>query len=244
MCPRISTDCIIGLILLGRNDTQLEEVIRFAYYANISDAQMSQLLDVYPNDPAKGAPYGTGDLYVLTPMYKRLASIAGDAGVDAVRRLFTRTFAANGQDVWAYRESIHVISRRSGSLNFPFQTLQATHAIEMTSQRSVRYVDHHFPEFRNTRLIVSAQPVFQTHGSEIPNMYGGGDVGDLFIHFANTLNPNGGPTQKLPWPKYRTSAPTLLEFVGNTSLQLTEDTYREDGIGFLMELNLNNTWPY
>ena len=87
----------------SRNDTQLEAELRVAYYQNISDASMEKLLRLYPNDPAKGAPYGTGDDYVLTPMYKRFASIAGDAGIDAVRRLFTRTFAQEGRDVWAYR---------------------------------------------------------------------------------------------------------------------------------------------
>ncbi|KAH9926258.1 alpha/beta-hydrolase [Epithele typhae] len=180
------------------NDTEFAETIRVAYYANISDAQMARLLALYPNDPALGAPYRTGDQNVLTPMYKRLASLAGDVGVDAVRKVFARSFAAQGENVWAYRYA------------------------------------------RNRDVI----PAFgTTHGSEIPNMYGGGDMTDLLINFVNTLNPNI-PTSKLPWPRYSLSNPTLLEFIGNSSLRLIPDTYREEQIEYLMQLNLQHTWPY
>ena len=81
-------------------------------------------------------------------------------------------------------------------------------------------------------------------------------MADMLIHFANALDPNGhsnitnatnaNATSPLTWPKYTLEKPTMLEFVGdsNTSLTLAEDTYREEGISFLMELNLDNTWPY
>ena len=72
-------------------------------------------------------------------------------------------------------------------------------------------------------------------------------MGDFLIHFANTLNPNGGPAQKQHWPQYYSGKkPTLLEFTGHGTIEyaLIHDTYREEEIEFLIELNLNNTWPY
>ena len=83
----------------------------------------------------------------------------------------------------------------------------------------------------------------QTHASEIADMYEGGDLGDLFIHFANTLDPNGAANISQNWPKYDNDNPVLLDFSCNTSLGLTNDTYREDPIKFLINLNLNIPWP-
>ena len=83
----------------------------------------------------------------------------------------------------------------------------------------------------------------QTHASEIADMYQGGDLGDIFIRFANTLDPNGAANISQNWPKYDNGNQTLLDFYGNTSLGLTNDTYREDAIEFLINLNYNMPWP-
>ena len=83
----------------------------------------------------------------------------------------------------------------------------------------------------------------QTHASEIADMYQGGDLGDIFIRFANTLDPNGAANISQNWPKYDNDNPVLLDFSRNTSLGLTNDTYREDPIKFLINLNLNIPWP-
>ena len=87
------------------DDTLVAEVIKKSYYASISDADMQKLLTLYPNDPAVGAPYGTGNLYEYTPMLKRIASMLGDITVDAVRRFFVQTTSAQeGSKVWSYCE--------------------------------------------------------------------------------------------------------------------------------------------
>ena len=74
-------------------------------------------------------------------------------------------------------------------------------------------------------------------------MYGGGNLADLFIHFANTLDPNGAPGIAQSWPKYNNSNPVLLEFSGNTTLGLINDTYRAEAIDYLIQLNLEMPWP-
>ena len=63
---------------------------------------MQRLLQLYPNDPTKGAPYGTGSDFELTPMWKRIASLMGDMNVIAVRRLFVEKLANLGQNTWTY----------------------------------------------------------------------------------------------------------------------------------------------
>ena len=85
--------------------------------------------------------------------------------------------------------------------------------------------------------------LLQTHASEIPDMYGGGNIADLLIHFANTLNPNGAPGIDQNWPKYNNTNPILLDFSENTTVGLTNDTYREAPIDFLIQLNLAAPWP-
>ena len=77
--------------------------MRPQYNKNITNAVAQRLLELYPNDPAQGAPYGTGDDFQYTPMYKRVASFDGDINVDAVRRFLTRELSPR-QDVWGYCE--------------------------------------------------------------------------------------------------------------------------------------------
>ena len=63
---------------------------------------MRHLLQLYPNDPTKGAPYGTGSDFELTPMWKRIASLMGDMNVIAVRRIFVEKLANLRQNTWTY----------------------------------------------------------------------------------------------------------------------------------------------
>ncbi|KAI0752385.1 carotenoid ester lipase [Daedaleopsis nitida] len=75
------------------------------------------------------------------------------------------------------------------------------------------------------------------HGTELTNIYGGGDMGDYLIRFAATLDPNGdGATH---WPRYTKASPQLLTFNDSTvPLSLTLDTYRAEGMAYLTELSL------
>ncbi|OCH92824.1 carotenoid ester lipase precursor [Obba rivulosa] len=76
------------------------------------------------------------------------------------------------------------------------------------------------------------------HGSDLLNFYGPYDARDYLINFVNNLDPNG--QDLLSWPPYSTASPSLLTMLdGNgTSLNITEDTYRADGINLLTNLSL------
>ena len=56
---------------------------------------------LYPNDPAQGSPFGTGDENQLSPQYKRMSAIQGDLVFQAPRRFFL-TQCASMQDPWTF----------------------------------------------------------------------------------------------------------------------------------------------
>lgn len=78
----------------------------------------------------------------------------------------------------------------------------------------------------------------QVHGSDILNVYGGGDMADYLIRFAATLNPNGNGYQ---WPKYNLQTRQLLEFSdGFITLSTTTDTYRQEAMAAIIQATLAN----
>ncbi|RPD61755.1 carotenoid ester lipase [Lentinus tigrinus ALCF2SS1-7] len=172
----------------GANDTILAAYIKGSF-PSISDSDLQELLDLYPDDPATGAPYGTKQEYQLAPGYKRIGSLAGDMGFDSNHRLLARHLCAR-QKVWSY------YYRRNFIYGFGV-----------------------------------------THGTEIPNMYGGGDMADMFIHFTNFGDPNGRHPS-IYWPPYNTEEPLMLTFHGNDSLGYKADNYRAKQIDFINRLNL------
>ncbi|KAJ7218238.1 carotenoid ester lipase precursor [Mycena haematopus] len=81
------------------------------------------------------------------------------------------------------------------------------------------------------------------HSSELANAYGGGDLGERFIRFVATLNPNANNSTELAWPRYTTKSPDLLTFLdGDVPLAITQDNYRAEGIQAGIELLLK--YPY
>jgi triacylglycerol lipase len=74
-------------------------------YPAIEDSTIDRLLELYPNDPTLGSPFGTGDLYSGSEcglQYKRGAALAGDIAMAGPRRLTCETWAKAGQDVYSY----------------------------------------------------------------------------------------------------------------------------------------------
>jgi len=61
----------------------------------------STLLSVYPEDPAAGSPFDTGDSTAITPQFKRISAIAGDMAFQAPRRLLFKRIAGS-QPVFAF----------------------------------------------------------------------------------------------------------------------------------------------
>ncbi|RPD58718.1 carotenoid ester lipase precursor [Lentinus tigrinus ALCF2SS1-7] len=80
-----------------------------------------------------------------------------------------------------------------------------------------------------------------THGTDLFNAFGPGDMTDYFIRFTRNLDPNGGSA--VHWPPFNTSARSTLQFNdGATPLNITRDTQRLDGTSVLFDLSLR--FPY
>ena len=84
----------------SRTDDELRTYLQMVYFPEITPSQLDTLLQLYPQDPAQGSPFNTGDMNVLSPQYKRLSAMQGDMEFEAPRRFFLsetsgkqRTFA-------------------------------------------------------------------------------------------------------------------------------------------------------
>ena len=84
-----------------RTSDEFLDYINSIFYPNTSRAAVAKLLDLYPSDPAAGAPFDTGDKFAYSPQYKRMAALQGDYIEQAPRRLFVQTLASQ-QPVYCY----------------------------------------------------------------------------------------------------------------------------------------------
>ena len=75
--------------------------MRDYYFPGASTEEVTPLLTLYPNDPAQGSPFGTGDANQLAPMFKRVAAFQGDFLFHAQRRSLL-TLRSDKQPAWAY----------------------------------------------------------------------------------------------------------------------------------------------
>jgi carboxylesterase type B len=73
-------------------------------YPAMENSTIDRLLELYPNDPSLGSPFGTGDLYSTEYglQYKRGNALAGDIAMAGPRRLMAETWSNSGQTVYSY----------------------------------------------------------------------------------------------------------------------------------------------
>ncbi|KAI9059112.1 alpha/beta-hydrolase [Trametes sanguinea] len=64
---------------------------------------------LYPNDPAAGSPFGTGDANELAPQFKRMAAFQGDAVFQAPRRFFLDQRSSK-QPAWSFISQRHAVT--------------------------------------------------------------------------------------------------------------------------------------
>lgn len=74
-------------------------------YPGLTDAQVDQIATLYPSDITQGSPFGTGILNAITPQYKRLAALSGDAILQAPRRWMLQNTVATNPNIWVFRKS-------------------------------------------------------------------------------------------------------------------------------------------
>ncbi|PIL25485.1 hypothetical protein GSI_13375 [Ganoderma sinense ZZ0214-1] len=82
-------------------DAEFLDYMRSLYFPGASGAEVAPLLDLYPDDPAQGSPFGTGDENQLAPMFKRVAAFEGDFLFQSQRRSLL-TLRSSKQHAWSY----------------------------------------------------------------------------------------------------------------------------------------------
>ncbi|KAF5331454.1 hypothetical protein D9758_016341 [Tetrapyrgos nigripes] len=82
-------------------EDQIRTYIKTEFLPTISDEDLDDLLQAYPQDPAQGSPFDTGDLNAISPQFKRFASFQGDAVFQAPRRWFFENLDGK-QPIWAF----------------------------------------------------------------------------------------------------------------------------------------------
>ncbi|KAH9178044.1 carotenoid ester lipase precursor [Lactarius sanguifluus] len=82
-------------------DAQLRTYLFEFLLPGATDAEMDELLTLYPQDVTQGSPYDTGTQNAFTPQFKRIASILGDFTFQAPRRFFLNNLSKK-QKTWSF----------------------------------------------------------------------------------------------------------------------------------------------
>ncbi|KJZ76434.1 hypothetical protein HIM_04163 [Hirsutella minnesotensis 3608] len=209
-----------SLILLTTK--QVKTYLRKVFWPAATDKHLDRLMELYPQSPRKGSPYGTGLLYAIPPQYKRLSSLIGDYFFEASRLLWTtrRLLLANvTASRWNYQIEAALplpglVTRVLEQLGFtsvttaPIPQLGSFHAADL-----VGYVFGGLSEevSANTRNIMSA-----------------------IVSFTNKLDPNHGG--ELPhWPQWDIDKKLTMRF-GESRFDVIEDTYRDKQMSYMSSI--------
>jgi carboxylesterase type B len=65
---------------------EFKDYLKALYFTNTDPQIVDQFVDIYPNDPAQGSPFDTGDDNQIYPQFKRVAALLGDAVFTLARR--------------------------------------------------------------------------------------------------------------------------------------------------------------
>ncbi|KAF1954903.1 lipase 3 precursor [Byssothecium circinans] len=147
---------------------------------NLNTTVAERLLELYPNDPALGAPYGWGNRTwpQYGAQYKRYTSIATDLTMFAPRRLLAESMAKEVEGVYVYRWDAP-----------KFNNTPATIGVNHFSE--IPFV------FGNTQQTIT--PL----GNSTENLALSKLVMRMWVSFAWGLDPNGhGVSGIVSWPQY------------------------------------------
>ncbi|KAF9559014.1 esterase 1 [Agrocybe pediades] len=176
---------------------------------------IEKILELYPNDPALGSPFGTGnETFGLNSQFKRFSAISGDWVLQAPRRTLVRATSAAGVKVFSY-----LFTDRDGTIIPELITFTpAPGSLGVPHTAEIYYV---FNILANrTANAVALSSIMQ----------------DYWISFAISLDPNDkhGNASRPYWEQYTPKNPVLLELNGHKTAPIL-DTFREKQISFIQD---------
>ncbi|EJT98043.1 alpha/beta-hydrolase [Dacryopinax primogenitus] len=212
-----NTDEGTSFAVYGIENTEQLAAAMSTNYPRLSNASIERVIDLYPNDPAIGCPYGSGDgLLPSGYLDKQSAAIFGDMlmvsgmyGVCGANRELSDT-----QPVWKYRFN-------QVPINYTMTPSSVMHYVE------VAYV-------YSNQLAVDVNPLgTRPNDLSLANL-----MTSMWISFVNNLDPNYSQVEGAPfWPSY-SSSPKNLVFQNNWlgSSYVEFDNWRQEGIAFINSL--------
>ncbi|ESK89120.1 extracellular triacylglycerol lipase precursor [Moniliophthora roreri MCA 2997] len=172
---------------------------------NLDDA-VSTILKLYPDIPALGSPYNTGnETFGLSTTYERSSAIYNDVAFQFPRRSWTRVFAQAGVKTYGYEFS------------YP-ELITPVYGVAHGSDESYVF------GFANQPSTFVPSPAAKRFSEQVI---------DYWVSFATSLDPNDGlGSERLMWPQYTVEDPILLQLNGSNTGPLA-DTFREEQFEFV-----------
>uniref|UniRef100_A0A0W0EUN4 Carboxylic ester hydrolase n=1 Tax=Moniliophthora roreri TaxID=221103 RepID=A0A0W0EUN4_MONRR len=174
--------------------------------ANLSSAA-DKLVQLYPDVPALGSPFGTGnETFGLDPGFKRFAALFGDLNFQSLRRLWINTATSAGVQAYGYEFTQPQDNGNASYLGVSHSSL-------------VSYVYGTIPSDSSASDIKISQTIIE-----------------YWVSFATSLNPNDGKGIDRPiWREYKPESDEIIIQLNGNDTVLIPDTYRADQIDFINE---------
>ena len=99
-----NTDEGFGVNGVNTDEEAVNQIVHSKRW-NVEEPEARKILELYPNDPTLGEPYGWGNRTwpQFGLQYKRYQSIATDLVMYAPRRLLAQSMSKSVEQVWSYR---------------------------------------------------------------------------------------------------------------------------------------------
>ncbi|KAJ7918113.1 extracellular triacylglycerol lipase precursor [Mycena leptocephala] len=167
------------------------------------EAATNTLLELYPDIPALGCPFNTGNnTFGISPIFKQAAALLGDIVIQAPRRFWSQTASAKGTQVFSY------LFTDPQPENPPF--LGVAHLSEL----AYVYGD----------ITIAANGTGPGTLSEI--------MQDYWLSFATSLNPNDGKGAQRPkWEAYGVQQRVMQ--LNSTNTKMIPDDFRLKQMAFI-----------
>ncbi|KAG7448820.1 alpha/beta-hydrolase [Guyanagaster necrorhizus] len=190
-------------------DPEFMGYVNTMYLPELSSERMSDVRTAYPDDPADGSPFGSGDNYTLTPEYKRIAAFNGDYSFQAPRRNFL-SIASQTQPAWAY------LYTRGNTTAY----LGAYHGSDLTEFFS-------FGGSASGNDFIGTDALVNFATNLDPN------------YSSNSTGRGVSLLETTSWSQWTSTQRNIAEFIDSSSLlTFTTDTYRATAMQLLTNLSL------
>lgn len=206
-----NTDEGFGVNGVNSDEDAIEQLTHSKRW-NVDTAEAERLLELYPNDPSVGEPYGWGNRtwpqYGL--QYKRYSSISTDLAMFAPRRLLVDRMSNYVDKVYSYRWD-------APKFNNTPTTIGVNHFSE------IPFVFGN-PEQTLTPLGNTTENIDLSHL-----------VGRMWTSFAYDLDPNGhGVDGIAAWPQYGDSVSNFVFRADESYIEKDDD--RTEGVAYINSL--------